>query len=351
MAMMDWGRSRRVASRRSAAALGGLVALAACLLAAAAVGAPYVPAGGRVWSGVIGGYGASDISAFASAEGRRPPVVQYFASWGPQTDAKFLDGLSGLAEAVGARAAFALSMSDASGREAITPRALALGSGDRALVGWNQVLADAHGPVYLRPFAEMNQAANPYCAYNSDGSARGPDHSTRWFRQAWRRTALILRGGPVATINRRLRTLRLPPLHATTRALPTPQLALMWVPQVSGNPAIPANSARSYWPGAGYVDWVGTDFYSGFPNFSGLDSYFADINREHKPFVFGEWGIYQSGDDPGFVSALFAWVHTHPAVRMLFYNQGATPASSFRLQHNPATAHQLRLELRDRHIR
>jgi len=42
--------------------------------------------------------------------------------------------------------------------------------------------------------AEMNQANNTYAAFDRDGSARGPSHSTRAFKQAWRRTTLILRG-------------------------------------------------------------------------------------------------------------------------------------------------------------
>src|SRR4029450_4503039 len=50
-------------------------------------------------------------------------------------------------------------------------------------------------------------------------------------------------------------------------ALAGPQSAMMWVPQTEGSPAIKANSARAYWPGGRYVDWVGTDFYSRVPAF------------------------------------------------------------------------------------
>jgi hypothetical protein len=41
----------------------------------------------------------------------------------------------------------------------------------------------------------MDQANNAYCAFNQDGSSRGPSHSTLSFRAAWRRVVLALRGG------------------------------------------------------------------------------------------------------------------------------------------------------------
>ena len=92
----------------------------------------------------------------------------------------------------------------------------------------------------------------------------GFDHA---FRAAWRRATLILRGGPRAVIDAKLRALHLPPLQGGDGDLPRPKLAMMWVPQTEGSPAIKANSARDYWPGGRYVDWVGTDFYSRFPAF------------------------------------------------------------------------------------
>jgi hypothetical protein len=61
----------------------------------------------------------------------------------------------------------------------------------------------------------MDQANNSYCAFNSDGSARSSSSSTVNFKQAWRRVVLILRGGPVSTIDSRLRVLGLPPVHGT----------------------------------------------------------------------------------------------------------------------------------------
>jgi hypothetical protein len=43
----------------------------------------------------------------------------------------------------------------------------------------------------------MNQANNGYSAFDRSGRSRGPSHSTGAYKQAWRRSTLILRGGPV----------------------------------------------------------------------------------------------------------------------------------------------------------
>ena len=57
----------------------------------------------------------------------------------------------------------------------------------------------------------------------------------------------------------------------------------------------PANSPAAYYPGDRYVDWVGTDFYSKFPNFQGLEAFYGAY--PNKPFAFGEWAIW-GGDNP-----------------------------------------------------
>ena len=44
-----------------------------------------------------------------------------------------------------------------------------------------------------------------------------------------------------------------------------------------------------------------------------------------------EWGV-ESGDDPTFVSRLFAWVEAHPRCKMLVYYQDFGSTSSYRIQ-------------------
>jgi hypothetical protein len=207
---------------------------------------------------------------------------------------------------------------------------------------------------------EMDGYWNAYSAFSSDGAFRGTPNSPYYFIEAWRRTVLILRGGTVAGINRRLRALGLPGLkapllqkarrHGRTirrhlKRLPRPKVAFMWVPQDAGSPEIAANSPGVYWPGSAYVDWVGTDFYSSYPNFTLLDDYYNEFTG--RPFVISEWGVL-GADDPGFVDEMFAWVRSHPRVRMLNYYQGFTSSGRANLAHYPASQQALRAQLRSK---
>src|SRR6185437_9215412 len=101
------------------------------------------------------------------------------------------------------------------------------------------------------------------------------------------RVVLILRGGDVARIDARLHRLHMPRLHGASAALPTPKVSFLWDPEVWGDPNVSGNVARAYWPGARFVDWVGTDFYSKFPNYRGLNAFYHEFRG--KPFAFGEW--------------------------------------------------------------
>jgi hypothetical protein len=195
----------------------------------------------------------------------------------------------------------------------------------------------------------MDAYWNPYSAYNENGTFRGADHSTQAFRQAWRRISLILRGGAVRVIDAKLRALRMPALPATAAlapgsTLPSAPVAMLWVPQVWGAPDTPQNAPQAYYPGDRYVDWVGTDFYSEWPNWTGLDRYFAQF--PDKPFVFGEWAI-TGRDDPKFVGQLFGWVRSHPRVRILMYNQGYKVAGKLALAHYPTSARSIAHHLRN----
>ena len=92
-------------------------------------------------------------------------------------------------------------------------RDLARGGGDGFLVGLNRLVAEHGEVVYLRPLSEMNNANNPYSRLPPVGCPRGPAFTTAWFKKAWRRIALVVRGGDVATINSKLRRLGLPPVR------------------------------------------------------------------------------------------------------------------------------------------
>ena len=97
----------------------------------------------------------------------------------------------------------------------ISPCGLATGAGDQWLIGLAQQLYASDNITYLRLMAEMNNCNNAYAADNCDGSSRGRSTPRPPFKQAWRRVALIMRGGVVALIDRRLARLGMPALRTS----------------------------------------------------------------------------------------------------------------------------------------
>jgi hypothetical protein len=299
--------------------------------------AGFVPFPGRVLAGQSG----ADPAAFSRQTGKHAAIFGYFATWGQQ-----VGSLIGFARSLHERLLVHLSTDQGYGPSAgqiLSPAAIARGAGDNYLTSLCEELSGSRQPVYIAFLPEMNQANNAYSAYAPNGASRGPSNSTGAFRQAWRRAALILRGGPLTGIDRRLRALGMPVVrgHATD-SLPRPKVSLMWAPQTAGSPDIRANGPAAYFPGAGYVDIVGTDFYSAFPNFSGLTSLYDSYRN--KPFGFNEWAMWQN-PSPSFVTQLFAWVRTHRRTALMVYNEGLQGDGPFRLTKFPAARAAIRREL------
>jgi hypothetical protein len=212
---------------------------------------------------------------------------------------------------------------------ALAPAAIAHGRGDTFLLALNQAVAAWGKPIYVRPLAEMNGAWNSYCAYNRDGSSRGPRYSTREFRKAFARIYLIVHGDPAA--NAKLARLGLPPVNGTlTRA---PDVQVIWNPQGYGSPNLRANSAAAYYPGNPYVDVVGDDLYDirYKAEWAAADA----LYRAHrsKPFAFPEWGLWGI-DDPGFVQTMAHFVRTHRRTALISYFNGR-PGSVFDIASKP----------------
>jgi hypothetical protein len=310
-----------------------LLALAYCCWAPAGSRADVLlPPGHSVFTGLTGG----SYGVFTSEVGKHPAVNGVFVTWGKSFEEAF-------GEAHYNHARLMLHISTAQGYgapEQITPRGIAQGSGDGYLLSLGRQIAQSAEPVYIRLLPEMDQANNAYCAFGNDGSSRGTSHSTANFRNAWRRVVLVLRGGPVAAIDSRLHALGLPALHGTNATmLPRSPVSFLWVPQTEGSPNTQANSPAAYYPGDAYVDWVGTDFYSLYPNFSGLERFYSE--HPGKPFAFGEWALW-NGDDPGWVSRFFSFISSHHRVRMALYNQGERSNGPFRLSRYPNARREIR---------
>jgi hypothetical protein len=297
--------------------------------AAASATAFTAPKGKILWGGQ-GGYSAPDIRNFQVQSGKHPAIYNFFISWNASDSAMHWLSFR-FADAKAQKSAVMLSVSPEEIR--LTPRDIASGDGDAFLLALNQMIADSGVVTYLRPLSEMNNGNNPYSPYDLMGRPRGPAYKVSQFLRAWRRIALIVRGGPYASLNRKLRRLGMPPVRRS-EDLPRAAVALMWVPLSFGNPEIPKNHPRFFWPGARYVDWVGTTWYSMYRASSAMDRFYRYPLWRNKPFAFAEWGIW-GADRPDFVRQFFKFLRFHQRVRMAVYYQSALLKPEFRLSTHP----------------
>ena len=327
--------------------------------AGSAVGKSYAPRDGLAYHGVSDTGNTDDLWAFADQTGAHPAVLQDFFHWRVPltTGALYRWGVTDT------RGVLSLSTGTGEGVEVITPQQIAEGRDDRYILRLARTIAETGQTVYIRLMAEMNGHWNPYSAFNADGSARHNGHSTRWFRRAWRRFALIVRGGSRREINERLVRMGLPrilransqndPVYAggpdgiplpVPEALPEPRVAMMWVPQSFGSPNIAGNQPADYWPGGEYVDWVGIDIYSKFAGaFDEGKAFFERYDR--WPFVIGEYGPWDNDYGGGFTGGLLRWAERHDRVKMVLYYRGVDPDNEYNLQHYPGAEQALRHHL------
>jgi hypothetical protein len=223
------------------------------------------------------------------------------------------------------------------GREGRSPGAVSRGDVDSYLLDMSRVLNESGQVIYLRPPAEMNGHWSLWSAFNSDGSRRNADHSTRSYRRAFIRIVLIARGGSVAAINSTLARNGMPALRTQETDLPRSGLiASVFNPQARGAPDVRGNQPWDYYPGRGVVDYVANDLYaqSGRAAWDAHEALYRRYAPAH-PFMVAEyapWGY----DDPGFVTRMFDWVADHPRTVALMYFNG-TGGTSFRLATKPRT--------------
>jgi hypothetical protein len=335
-------------SGRAGAALLLALAVVALTPAAASAGGAYPPHGKDLYMGISDGGSKQDYFRFAKAAGQHIPVMQAFETWNAWSQ----DSVKRW-KRTESRGMLSLSTAACYGcRGVISPRAIRRGEGDRYLLTVNRKLAEWGRPTYIRLLPEMNGHWNPYAAFDEDGSRRGKSHQTAQFRKAWKRSVIIIEGGRLKTINRRLKKNRMPPLKTGRKGkdgppkhLPEPKVSFLWVPQTAGSPNIRGNGPKAYWPGAKYVDWVGADIYGKYPNFSGLNGFYKHYRK--KPFVIGEWGPWDV-DNPAFTRHLFRWVEKHNRAKMAIYYQGFGPGNPYQIRHYPASKKAMRRELKGR---
>ena len=333
------GRSRTILL----VALAAAAALAPTLGPATAHARAFRPPHGRAYHGVSGTVGRfRDFERFRRRVRAHPAVLEDFFPWGTH-----LNRALPLWHRTRTRGMLSLT-TKLGDREVIRPGQIAKGRGDPYILRLNRSIAASHLVVYIRLFPEMNGFWNPYAAFNSDGSARGPGHSTKSFRRAWRRFAIVIRGGSVARINRRLGTIGLPPLRAkhARKRLPRPRVAMVWNPQTISNPAIGANGPSRYWPGRHYVDWVGADIYSKFAT-PGVRAALTRFYFAHRglPFEIGEYSPWDSDPHGAFVRWLFHWAAEHGRAELLVYYRSVYGNGPYDISRYPGAENVLRKEL------
>ena len=160
-----------------------------------------------------------------------------------------------------------------------------------------------------------------------------------------------MRGGAtLEQVNATLAAIGLPPVTRTRgpppTSLPLAPVAFVWSPLPGGSPRVRGNLPGNFWPGAPWVDWVGTDFYSQYPVWRDLNRFFTGQQWRGKPFALTEWAI-AGVDDPRFARQVFAWTFKRPRVRMLLYYRGfGETGNPYALGAYPRTAAVIRQKIR-----
>ena len=316
-----------------------ILAMLALTLAASAGAGALEPRGKKVYFGVSDTGDSAQFGEFSSAVSKHPAVIESFRTWGsdfPESIHRW--------QIARARPMIHITTADGNdGHEIITPQAIAEGGGDEYLVRLNRLFAEKKMRAYVRPLGEPNRCLNVYAAYDCAGDARDAAHSPLAYKRAFRRIYLIVHGGAkTPTIDRRLAEAGLPALNSGVGGLPAAPVAIVWSPLPAGSPTVPQNRPRHFYPGSRWVDWAGTDFYASYPDWKSLNGLYKRFAG--KPFALTEWGV-EAGDDPAFVSHLFAWVKSHPRCKMLVYYQDFGSTSSYRIQNYSASLAVLKARL------
>lgn len=312
----------------------------------------FLPPNGRAFHGVSETVeGPRGVRVFQKQVGSHPAVVEDFYPWGTPLSTGALDRW----QRERSRGMLSLSTTSADVAEIITPHQIANGRDDHYMIRLNQSIAGSGQVVYIRPLAEMNSFYNVYSGFNSDGSPR-PGHAPSWYVRAWRRLAIIVRGGPIRKINHKLTAQGLPRLlrtngsHATIYSeqniadgLDHPKVALVWNPQTISNPYIHANRPAAYWPGRRYVDWVAADIYSKFAT-PGVRTALRRFVRHYSgfPVAIGEYGAWDNDYQGKFTNWLFHFARRHRRLRMLVYYRSTTARNEYSISNYPGARHKLR---------
>ena len=218
----------------------GLAAAAAALVLGAATSASgdmLAPDAGQIFFGATDTGQLTDFQSFADSVGKHPAVIETFHPWG--NSLHYAIPRWGEAQA---RPMLHISTVDPNTlAEIITPQGIATGTSDDYLIRLNSSFATRHILAYIRPLGEMNRCLNPWSSYTCDGASRGDSYTPYWYKQAFRRIAIVIRGGgSLAEINAKLAATNLPSLDRKAgnglepSSLPAAPVSMVWSPLPGG---------------------------------------------------------------------------------------------------------------------
>src|SRR4249920_3382165 len=240
---MSWRRPRRTAAIGAAA-----FALASpILLTAPAQALTLVPPKPNVFLGVSDRGTTQEFNEFAELVGKHPALLQTFHPWGNSLNQAY----ERWRETATRPILHISTADDQTLAELITPEQIALGYGDDYLLQLNDFFAKRGLPAYVRPLGEPNRCLNPWAAVDCDRKQRDGEHTTGWYKQAFRRIAAIVRGGQTLEgINATLAEIGLPPLNRTPgpnpTSLPAAPVSIIWSPLPGGSPRVKGNFPGNY---------------------------------------------------------------------------------------------------------
>jgi len=226
-------------------------------------------------------------------------LVHWFTSWAHVYDPEPVAAL----HATGRLPLITWQPHDASLRD------IAAGVHDAYLVDWARGIAAADGPVYLRPFPEMN---GDWVPWNGD-----PDG----FRAAWvHMTAVFAREG-------------------------ADNVRWVWSPNVTDEPRTEANRLEHYYPGSEHVDvlafsgynWGGTRPYIGWRSFESIvgEVYPRLIALGPQPVWVAETASAEAGGDKAaWIRDMFATGRFVRLEAVVWFNEDKE--TDWRVQSSPA---------------
>jgi hypothetical protein len=273
--------------------------------------------------GIYHGYG-QEIEAFDNLVGKNVGVVMYFTDWA-KFDPFLSDAISAYLPA-SRRPVIILSWEPGSSsvgcdlgyRDNLGPvRSIAQGRCDNYIRGFAQTLKARPERYLLRLAHEMNITDSPWGA-GRYGSTPG-DYVAMWHR-----------------------------VHDIFASVGVPNVEWVWSPNYASNPVEPWNTIQAYYPGDGYVDWIGLSGYNWYTSrsqpwesFATLyDAVLKDLTcRYAKPQLLAELGSVDGGtpqtSKASWVSDAYKRILTYPFVRgVIWFNDyayGSRTQADFRV--------------------